>query len=81
MSHPLLTSPIGAALLRLAGPTTAFRGVQIVVALFDVWLVGMLGLESLAASAIVGPFIVVVLNVSSGAFGGAVAASIARALG
>ena len=56
-------------------------GVQIFVALFDVWLVGMLGLESLAASAIVGPFIVVVMNVSSGAFGGAVAASIARALG
>lgn len=81
MSHPLLTSPIGAALLRLAGPTTAFMGVQIFVALFDVWLVGMLGLESLAASAIIGPFIVVVMNVSSGAFGGAVAASIARALG
>lgn len=81
MSHPLLTAPIGAALLRLAGPTTAFMGVQIFVVLFDVWLVGNLGRESLAAAAIVGPFIVFVMNVSSGAFGGAVASAIARALG
>ena len=81
MSHPLLTAPIGPALWRLASPTTAFMGVQIFVVLFDVWLVGTLGLEALAAVAIVGPFIVFVMNVSSGAFGGAVAASIARALG
>lgn len=81
MSHPLLTAPIGAALWRLASPTTAFMVVQIGVILFDVWLVGRLGLQSLAAAAIVGPFIVFVMNVSSGAFGGAVASAIARALG
>jgi putative MATE family efflux protein len=81
VSHPLLTGPIGPALWRLASPTTAFMVLQIFVILFDVWLVASLGLESLAAAAIVGPFIVFVMNVSSGAFGGAVASAIARALG
>jgi putative MATE family efflux protein len=68
-------------LWRLASPTTAFMVVQIGVILFDIWLVGSLGLESLAAAAIVGPLIVFVMNLSSGSFGGAVASAIARALG
>jgi putative MATE family efflux protein len=55
--------------------------VQILVILFEVWLIGLLGRDSLAASAVVLPFIVFVMNVSSGAFGGAVASAIARALG
>lgn len=81
MSHPLLTAPIGRSLLTLAGPTTAFMVVQILVVLFEVWLVARLGREALAAFAITYPFIVFVMNVSSGGLGGAVAAAMARALG
>jgi putative MATE family efflux protein len=81
LSHPLLTAPIGPALWRLASPTTAIMVVQIFVILFEIWLIGLLGRDSLAASAVVLPFIVFVMNVSSGAFGGAAASAIARALG
>lgn len=55
--------------------------VQIGVILIEIWLLGLLGRETLAASAIILPFIVFLMNVSSGAFGGAVASAIARALG
>jgi len=81
VSHPLLVAPIGHSLLRLAGPTTAFMVVQIAVVLAAIWLVGRLGSGALAAFALVYPFVVMVMNVSSGGLGGAVAASMARALG
>ncbi|WP_439610071.1 MATE family efflux transporter [Reyranella sp.] len=81
MSHPLLVAPIGRSLLRLAGPTTAFMVVQIAVVLAEIWLIGRLGSGALAAFALVYPFVVMVMNVSSGGLGGAVAASMARALG
>ena len=81
MSHPLLVAPIGRSLLRLAGPTTAFMAVQIAVVLAEIWLIGRLGSGALAAFALVYPFVVMVMNVSSGGLGGAVAASMARALG
>ncbi|MBX9946194.1 MAG: MATE family efflux transporter [Reyranella sp.] len=81
MSHPLLVAPIGRSLWRLAGPTTGFMVVQIFVVLTEIWLVGRLGSDSLAAFALVYPFVVVVMNVSSGGLGGAVAAAMARALG
>jgi Na+-driven multidrug efflux pump len=81
LPHPLLTAPIGRSLLTLAGPTTAFMGVQILVVLAEIWLIAQLGREALAAYAIAYPLIVFVMNVSSGGLGGAVAAAMARALG
>lgn len=81
MSHPLLVAPIGRSLWRLAGPTTGFMVVQIFVVLTEIWLVGRLGSDALAAFALVYPFVVVVMGVSSGGLGGAVAAAMARALG
>ncbi len=81
MSHPLLTAPIGPALLRLAGPTTAFMVLQIFVAIADTWFAGRLGTEALAAFALVGPFLILMLNLANGGLGGAVAAALARALG
>lgn len=81
MSHPLLVAPIGRSLWRLAGPTTAFMVLQIFVVLTEIWLVARLGNGALAAFALVYPFVVVVMNVSSGGLGGAVAAAMARALG
>ena len=79
MSHPLLVAPIGRSLWRLAGPTTGFMVVQIFVVLTEIWLVGRLGSDALAAFALVYPFVVVVMGVSSGGLGGAVAAAMARA--
>jgi Na+-driven multidrug efflux pump len=80
-SHSLLTAPIGRSLLRLAGPTTAIMAVQILVAVADTWFVGQLGLEALAGIALVLPFITLMMNIANGGMGGAVASSMARALG
>lgn len=81
MSHPLLTAPIGRSLLRLAGPTTGLMVVQILVAAIDVWLIGRLGTEALAAVALVFPFQMLMQNIAMGGMGGSVASSMARALG
>lgn len=81
MSHPLLTAPIGRSLLLLAGPTTALMLVQILVAIADGIFVGRLGTEALAGMALVIPFVTLMFNIANGGMGGAVAASMARALG
>ena len=81
MSHPLLTSPIGRSLLKLAGPTTTLMVVQIAVAMVEVYFLGQLGTDTLAAVALVVPFIVLMLNMANGGMGGGVASALARALG
>jgi putative MATE family efflux protein len=81
VSHPLLTSPIGRSLFRLAGPTTAIMLVQIAVALAETWYIARLGTASLAGAALVVPFVVIMHNMAAGGMGGAVAAAMARALG
>lgn len=81
LSHPLLTAPIGRSLLRLAGPTTGLMVVQILVAAIDVWLIGSLGTDALAAVALVFPFQMLMMNIAMGGMGGSVASSMARALG
>ena len=81
MSHPLLTAPIGRSLLRLAGPTTGLMVVQILVAAVDVYFIGQLGVDALAAIALVFPFQMLMMNIAMGGMGGSVAASMARALG
>ena len=43
MSHPLLTAPIGASLLKLAGPTTAVMVAQTFVAIAETFIFGRLG--------------------------------------
>jgi putative MATE family efflux protein len=81
MSHPLLTAPIGASLFRLAGPTTGYMLVQILVAIADVYFVSRLGTDALAGVALIIPFSTLMANIANGAMGGGVAASMARALG
>jgi putative MATE family efflux protein len=81
VSHPLLTAPIGRSLLRLAGPTTGLMAVQILVAAVDVYFIGRLGIDALAAIALVFPFQMLMMNIAMGGMGGSVAASMARALG
>jgi hypothetical protein len=80
-SHPLLTAPIGPALWRLAGPTTALMVVQIFVAIAETWIVGRLGTDSLAGFVLVVPFMALMFNMANGGMGGAVASALARALG
>ena len=81
MSHPLLTLPIGRSLLRLAGPTTGLMLVQIVVAGIEVYYIGRLGTDALAAIAVVFPVQMLMMNIAMGGMGGSVASSMARALG
>ena len=81
MSHPLLTAPLGPALWRLAGPTTAFMLVQVGVAIAETWIVGRLGTDALAGFVLVVPFMALMFNMANGGMGGAVASALARALG
>ena len=81
MSHPLLTAPIGRSLLLLAGPTTTFMLVQILVAIADGIFVGRLGADALAGMALVIPFVTLMFNIANGGMGGGVASAMARAVG
>ena len=81
MSHPLLNAPIGRSLFRLAGPTTAVMVVQIGVAVSEAWIVAQVGIDALAAIALVIPFITLMMNMANGGMGGGVASALARALG
>jgi Na+-driven multidrug efflux pump len=55
--------------------------VQILVAAVDVYFIGRLGIDALAAIALVFPFQMLMMNIAMGGMGGSVAASMARALG
>lgn len=81
LSHPLVTAPIGRTLLRLAGPTTGLMLVQILIAAIDVYFISRLGTDALAASTLVFPFQMLMLNIAFGGIGGSVASSLARAIG
>jgi putative MATE family efflux protein len=81
LSHPLLTAPLGPALWRLAGPTTALMLVQVGVAISETWIVGRLGTDALAGFVLVVPFMALMFNMANGGMGGAVASALARALG
>ena len=55
--------------------------VQILVAAIDVYFIGRLGTDALAAIAVVFPFQMMMQNIAFGGMGGSVASSMARALG
>ena len=65
----------------MAAPNAVAFLVQAVVSMTEVWYVGQLGTISLAAMAFVFPGLMLMQMLSGGAMGGAVASSIARALG
>ena len=56
VSHPLLNAPIGRSLFRLAGPTTAVMVGQVGVAVSEAWIVAQVGIDALAAIALVIPW-------------------------
>ena len=55
--------------------------VQIGVAVSEAWFVAQVGIDALAAIALVIPFITLMMNMANGGMGGGVASALARALG
>jgi Na+-driven multidrug efflux pump len=77
----LLTSSILPTLLRLALPNTVAMFGSTLVAVAETSYIGRLGIEPLAAIALVFPFAMVTQMMSAGAMGGGVSSAISRALG
>ena len=78
----MLEGPIGPTLLRLAVPNLVVNVVLIAVTTsVDAHFVGGFGLEALAGLALVFPLMMLMQQMANMAMGGAIAASIARAIG
>lgn len=78
----LLDGPIVGTLLRIAAPNVVVNVVLIsVTTSVDAHFVGRLGLDALAGLALVFPLMMLMQQMANMAMGGAIAASIARALG
>ena len=80
-THAMLTEPPLRLLLQMTAPNTAAFTLQAVVNLAEIYIIGRLGTEALAAIALVFPLLILVQTMSGGPLGGAITASIARALG
>ena len=77
----LLEAPIVPTLLRLAAPNVLIMLAQSCAGLIETFFVGKLGTDALAGMALVFPVVMLMQTISAGAFGGAMASTIARALG
>ena len=77
----LLEAPLLPLILKLAAPNVSGFLAQSTVILVEVWMIGQLGTEPLAAIALVFPLLILLLTVSGGAAGGAISSSVARYLG
>jgi Na+-driven multidrug efflux pump len=79
--NSLLTAPILPTLLKLALPNTVAMVGTTLVAVAETSYIGRLGIEPLAAIALVFPFTMLTQMMSAGAMGGGVSSAISRALG
>jgi putative MATE family efflux protein len=79
--NALVDGPILPTLLHLAWPNALAFSAGTCVVIAETSYIGRLGVESLAAMALVFPFVMLTMTMSGGAMGGSVASSIARALG
>ena len=79
--NALLDGPILRTLLWLAWPNVIALTAGTCVVIAETSYIGRLGVESLAAMALVFPIVVLTMTMSGGAMGGGVASAIARALG
>jgi putative MATE family efflux protein len=77
----LLDGPILRTLLFLAWPNVIALSAGTCVVVAETSYIGRLGVESLAAMALLFPFVILTMTMSGGAMGGGVASSVARALG
>jgi putative MATE family efflux protein len=79
--NPLLDGPILPTLLRLSAPNVVALTAGTCVAVAETTYIGRLGIEPLAAMALVFPLVILMMTMSGGAMGGGIASAIARALG
>lgn len=79
--NALVDGPILRTLLWLAWPNVIALGAGTCVVIAETSYIGRLGVESLAAMALVFPFVILTMTMSGGAMGGGVASAVARALG
>ncbi|HLZ06255.1 MAG TPA: MATE family efflux transporter [Bradyrhizobium sp.] len=79
--NALVDGAILPTLLQLAWPNAIAFSAGTCVVVAETSYIGRLGVESLAAMALVFPFVILTMTMSGGAMGGGVASSIARALG
>ena len=79
--NALIDGPILRTLLWLAWPNVIALSAGTCVVIAETSYIGRLGVESLAAMALVFPFVILTMTMSGGAMGGGVASAIARALG
>src|SRR6201747_2109653 len=79
--NSLVDGPILRPLLRLAWPNVIALSAGTCVVIAETSYIGRLGTESLAAMALVFPFVILTMTMSGGAMGGGVSSAIARALG
>src|SRR6202045_1386728 len=79
--NALVDGPILRTLLRLAWPNVVALSAGTCVVIAETSYIGRLGTESLAAMALLFPFVILTMTMSGGAMGGGVASAIARALG
>jgi putative MATE family efflux protein len=80
-ANHLLTSPILPTLLKLTLPNAIAMVGTTLVAVAETSYIGRLGIEPLAAIALVFPFVMLTQMMSAGAMGGGVSSAISRALG
>jgi putative MATE family efflux protein len=81
VANPVLEGPVLSVLVRFALPNMASMSASTLVVIAETGYIGRLGLEPLAAIALVFPFIVLMGMMSAGAMGGGVSSAISRALG
>src|SRR5712671_2715703 len=79
--NALLDGPILRTLLSLAWPNIMAFSAGTCVVIAETSYIGRLGVESLAAMALVFPCVMLTMTMSGGAMGGGVASAIARAIG
>jgi MATE family, multidrug efflux pump len=79
--NALVDGPILPTLLWLAWPNVIALSAGTCVVIAETSYIGRLGVESLAAMALVFPLVMLTMTMSGGAMGGGVASAIARALG
>jgi putative MATE family efflux protein len=80
-ANALADGPILRTLLWLAWPNVIALSAGTCVVIAETSYIGRLGVEPLAAMALVFPFVILTMTMSSGAMGGGVSSAISRALG
>lgn len=79
--HPLLVAPVAPTLVKLAAPNLLGMLAATAVSIAETAYIGRLGVEPLAAAALVLPLIMLMGMMSAGAMGGGVSSAVSRALG